>query len=252
MKRSELERYLASYLKVELYDDASLNGLQVEGREEVRRSAFAVSACSEAFERAARGGADALVVHHGLLWKGDGVRPVVGLLRRRLGLLFNAELNLLAYHLPLDAHPEVGNNAVAARELGLREIAPFCDYKGSAIGVRGSLPNPEPWDAFLARLEGYYGHRALAIPPPRGEVETVGIVSGAAAREAEQAVAEGLDAYVTGEPSEPVTYLCREEGLGFAALGHYATERVGIRALAAHLERELGLEAFFIEVENEA
>jgi dinuclear metal center YbgI/SA1388 family protein len=252
MLRRELESYLAEYLAVSRFNDSSLNGLQVEGRPEVRRIAVAVSACSEVFRKAAAGGADALIVHHGLFWKEEWPKPVAGVLRERLKVLLDAECSLFAYHLPLDAHPGVGNNAVAARALGLTDLDPFADYHGALIGWRGRFLKPIRREAFVEKLEAYYGHHAHVVPAGPERVVTAGIVSGGAAREAEAAVALGLDAYVTGERGAPATYLCREAGVTFAALGHYATERVGVRALAAHLEEKFRLETVFIEVENEA
>jgi dinuclear metal center YbgI/SA1388 family protein len=252
MNRQELESYLAQYLNVKGFDDSALNGMQVEGRQEVRRLAVAVSACSEAFRKASAGGADALVVHHGLFWKEEWPRPVAGVFRDRLKVLLDSECSLFAYHLPLDAHPEVGNNAAASRELGLVRLEPFAEYRGHCIGYHGRFPEPLSRRTFVDRLESYFGHRAFLVPAGPEMVSSVGVVSGGAAREAEAAVALGLDAYVTGEPGEPATYLCREAGINFAALGHYATERVGVRALALHLESRFGLDAFFIDVENEA
>jgi len=252
MNRREIEGYLAEYLDVKGFSDSALNGLQVEGKDEVRRLAVAVSACSEAFRKASAGGADALIVHHGLFWKEEWPKPVAGIFRDRLKVLLSAECSLFAYHLPLDAHPEVGNNAVAARELGLEELRPFAEYHGRCIGFEGRLREPLQRSAFIERLESFFGHRAFLVPAGPERIARVGVVSGGAAREAEAAVALGLDAYVTGEPGEPATYLCREAGINFAALGHYATERVGVRALAAHLHSRFGLDAFFIEVENEA
>jgi dinuclear metal center YbgI/SA1388 family protein len=252
MVRGELEQYLSSFLDVDAFDDESLNGLQVEGREEIGRLAFGVSACAEVFRKAVAAGADALIVHHGLFWRKEMPRPVTGLLKDRLKILFDGDCNLFAYHLPLDAHAEVGNNAVAARAMGLDDLEPFCRYHGSTIGFRGRFPEPLALDSFIERLESYYGHRAHVVRGGKEIIATVGIVSGGAAREAEEAAEAGLDAYVTGEPGEPTTYVSRESGLTFAALGHYATERVGVQALAGHLEARFGLETFFVEVDNEA
>ncbi len=252
MKRDELERYLARYLRLDKFDDESLNGLQVEGAAEIHSVAFAVSACAEAFRKAAAGGAGAVVVHHGLLWKGHGPERLTGPLAARFRLLIRNDLSLFAYHLPLDAHRECGNNAAAARALGLVKLEPFGDYHAMKIGWKGELRRPLRLDKFVARLERYYGHEALVVRGGPAAVRRVGIVSGGAAREAMQAAQEGLDLYVTGESSEPVTYLAREAGLNFAALGHYATERAGVKALAAHVEKKFGIRTFFIELENRA
>jgi len=252
MRLAELDDYLATFLAVSRFDDAALNGLQVEGRPEVRRLALAVSACAEVFRKAAAAGADALIVHHGLLWKGDWPRPVTGVQRERLRILLDSGCSLFAFHLPLDAHAEVGNNAVAARALGLRDLEPFCDYHGQLIGWRGKYEAHLPAGDFAARLEAFYGRPAHWVSGGGANINRVGIVSGGAAKEAEQAVVLGLDAYVTGEPGEPTTFLAREAGFHFFALGHHATERVGVRALGEHLKTALGLDTLFIEVENEA
>lgn len=252
MKLTDLEGYLAEYLALSRFSDEAVNGLQVEGRPEVRRLALAVSACREVFLKAAAAGADAVLVHHGLFWKKEGPQPLRGPLGRRVKILLEKELSLLAYHLPLDAHPEVGNNAVAARDLGLTDLEPFVLYHGTPIGYRGRFPSPVPREAFVASLEAYYGHRAFVEPSGPDPVSTVAFCSGGAAREAREAAEAGLDAYVTGEAGEPEVFLAREAGLTFAALGHHATERVGVRALGRHLASAFGLETVFLEVENQA
>ncbi len=249
---SKLVAHLDSFLEVPRFQDDALNGLQVEGKAGVQRVALAVSACREAFGKAASLGADALVVHHGLFWKGDWPRPVKGVHRQRLQSLLDSGLSLLAYHLPLDAHPLVGNNARAARDLGLKDLEPFAVYHGTPIGFRGRFAPPLPRSEFVQRLESYYGHPAFLEAAGPEAVSTVGICSGGAAREASEAVALGLDAYVTGEPGEPEVFLCREASVTFAALGHHATEKVGVRALGDHLREALGLETIFLDVHNEA
>ena len=251
MRLGELESYLKDFLKVGDFDDEALNGLQVEGKPEIRKVAVAVSACQEVFLAAESWGADALVLHHGLFWKSKCCEPVRGIFRERLSLLLKAKISLFAFHLPLDAHPAVGNNAVAASGLGLCKLQPFGEYHGMKIGFRGRFPEPVTREVFVDRLETYYGRKALVVLSGPDTIVDVGLVSGGAAREAEQAEKEGLDFYVTGEPGEPVTYLCREAGLNFAALGHYATERVGVRALGAHLAEKFGLETKFLDVEND-
>ncbi|MDY0061842.1 MAG: Nif3-like dinuclear metal center hexameric protein [Myxococcota bacterium] len=252
MQREELERYLDETLQARDFDDSSLNGLQVEGAAEIHRVALAVSACAAAFRQAVAVGAQALIVHHGLLWRSTPPAPIRGMLAARLRLLLGNDLNLFAYHLPLDAHPELGHSAVALRYLGGELLQPFGLYHGRAIGWRATLPRAVARGDFVARLEQYYEHPAILVPGGPPMIRTVGLLSGGAAREAEQAADLGLDLYVTGEASEPTTYLCRERGLNFAALGHYATERVGIKALAERLQQELGLEVRYLELENPA
>ncbi len=252
MKRDQLERYLRKYLRLNEFDDSSLNGLQVEGADEISSVAFAVSACAEAFRKAAARNAGALVVHHGLLWKGREPERATGPMAERLRLLIKNDISLFAYHLPLDAHEECGNNAVAARALGLSKLEPFGDYHAMKIGWKGVLKSPLRLDKFVARLEKYYGHEAMVVKGGPETIRRAGIVSGGAAGEAVQAALEGLDLYVTGESSEPITYLARESRLNFAALGHYATERVGVMALAAHIKKKFAVETFFIELDNRA
>jgi len=250
MKNLEMECYLDHLLGSSAIQDESLNGLQVEGKCEITKAAFAVSACEEAFSKAASEGADALIVHHGLFWKNKGVEPVRGVLRRRLIPLFASEMNLFAYHLPLDAHPQLGNNAKAAQDLGLGEMEPFCEYHGTKIGVSGSLPSPLPLGEAVGKLEEYYGHSALVLPFGKKDVKTVGIVSGGAPYEVRQAAEKGLDLYVTGEAAEPVYYLARELGMNMVSLGHYATERIGVLALMDHFANILGMETVFVELDN--
>lgn len=252
MKLEELVHFLEEYLDVGRFDDLSMNGLQVEGKENVERIAFAVSACGEVFRKGVSAGSDALVVHHGLFWKGKNPEVVAGIMKDRLKTLLDGECSLLAYHLPLDAHPEAGNNAAAARELGLQELKPFAEYRGVPIGVWGVLDGPIERNSFIERVEEYYSHAALVIPGGSEKIERVGIVSGGAPEEVKAAVELGLDAFITGESSEPITYYCREAGINFLAMGHYATERVGVRALSGILKERFGVETRFIEVENEA
>ncbi|MFH0901846.1 MAG: Nif3-like dinuclear metal center hexameric protein [Pseudomonadota bacterium] len=252
MRRQELEKYLATYLQVDRYADDGVNGLQIEGKSEIRRIAVAVSVCAEVIAGAAAARADALLVHHGIIWRGDWPLTVTGVLRGRIKSLLDSDCSLFAYHLPLDAHPEVGNNAVAARALGLTGLEPFAEYHGTAIGYRGAMPFPISRHEFKEKLESYYGHRAFMVAAGTEMLTRIGVVSGGAAREVKYAAALNLDAYVTGEAGEPTTHYCREAGVSFFAMGHYATERIGVRALAAHLESRLGLETIFLEAENEA
>jgi dinuclear metal center YbgI/SA1388 family protein len=197
MRRDELVAYLDDLLQIEAIEDTSNNGLQVEGTAEVRRLAFAVDASLAAFDGAREAGAQMLVVHHGLFWS----KPlmVTGLHRRRLGLLVAADLSLYAAHLPLDFHPELGNNVTLARWLGLAGVELFGEYKGQPAGYAGRLAEP-------LSLEGLVSRVAAALGEPVGQVwsfgketvETVGIISGGAARFVDQAAAAGLDVYLTG------------------------------------------------------
>jgi dinuclear metal center YbgI/SA1388 family protein len=246
---SELVAYLDDYLEAASVPDYGPNGLQVEGAATIRRMVTGVSACRELFERARAGGADALLVHHGLFWRGTPY-PLVGLQFRRVAELVRGGMALLAYHLPLDRHADVGNNAVAARALGLHDLAPFALHEGVAVGWRGSFPEPIPARELAARCEALYGQSPLLLGPEGRAVRQVGIVSGGAQREFHQAIAEGLDAFVTGEASEWVTNLARESGVAYLAAGHHATERIGVRVLGEHLAARYGIAVEFVDVPN--
>ena len=246
---AELVRYLDEYLEAGAVADYGPNGLQVEGATTVRRLVTGVSACRELFERARTAGADALLVHHGLFWRGTPY-PLVGLQYHRVAELVRGGLALLAYHLPLDRHAQVGNNAVAARRLGLHELAPFARHEGVAIGWQGRLLEAIPASELAVRCGALYEQPALLLGPPERPVRRVGIVSGGAQREFLQAIAEGLDAFITGEASEWVTNLARESGVAYIAGGHYATERIGVKALGDHLAERYGINVEFIDVPN--
>lgn len=247
--RDDLVAYLDEYLAASEGADMAPNGLQVEGAGEIHKIVTGVSACHELFVEAARRGAQAVLVHHGIFW--DGMpHPLVGWQFRRVAALVRDELNLLAYHLPLDRHPEVGNNAVAGRRLGLTDLQPFGDYKGLPIGFRGRFPEPLPADELLARAESLYDQRPLAFAHGPDPVASVGIISGGAQRDVHGAIAAGLDAYVTGEVSEWVMNIAREAGIHFLSCGHYATERLGVLALGEHLSERFGLEVEFVDIPN--
>jgi dinuclear metal center YbgI/SA1388 family protein len=248
MHRDELVGYLEEYLRVGEVRDYGPQGLQVEGRPQVRKIVTSVSASLELFERAVAAGADAILVHHGIFWDREP-RVVRGPMKRRLRLLLEHDLNLLGYHICLDRHEEVGNNVLAARGLGLREIAPFGLYNGASIGFEGDAGGV-PAEEMVRRIDEFYGSRSLTFLYGPAAVRRVGIISGGAQGEMQQAIDYGLDMYVTGEASEFVMHKAQEAGLHFVAAGHYATERIGIRALGEHLAARFGLEAEFIDIPN--
>jgi dinuclear metal center YbgI/SA1388 family protein len=245
----ELVRYLDEYLQAAAVEDYGPNGMQVEGAASVRRLVTGVSSCRELFVRAGESGADAVLVHHGLFWRGTPY-PLVGVQYGRVAELVRRGMALLAYHLPLDRHAEVGNNALAARALGLGELAPFAEHQGVAIGWQGTLPEPLAARELAARCHRIYGQQPLLLGDGERPVRRVGIVSGGAQKEFLQAIAAGLDAFVTGEASEWVTNLARESGVAYLAAGHYATERLGVRALGEHLASRFGIACEFVEVPN--
>lgn len=245
MRLDELAAYLDGFLRVSEVPDypPALNGLQVESSGEVRRVAVAVDAAQATVEAAVRAGADLLLVHHGLFW--DGNQPVTGRRYRRLRALLEADVAVYAAHLPLDVHPEVGNNAVLARALGVEPRGSFGDYKGYPLGVWGELDTPR--DALRERLEGLLGGRVHLVPGGPERIRRVGVVTGGAGSMVPAAVAAGLDAFVTGEGAHHNFFDAEEGGINLFLGGHYATETWGVRALARHLEEKFGLETVFID-----
>ena len=247
--RDALVDYLRELLASDEGTDYCPNGLQVEGRGEIRRLVTGVSACHELFEEARRRDADAVLVHHGIFW--NGTSPVVtGMQYRRMRELILGEINLLAYHLPLDRHPELGNNALAAEAFGLTDRQPFAYHKGLPIGFKGRFETPVSADDLVRRCAEIYGQEPLAFRSGPSRIESLGIVSGGAQRDFHQAISEGLDAYITGEVSEWVMNVAREEGVHYLAAGHYATERLGVRSLGEHLGQRYGIEVEFVDVPN--
>jgi len=247
--RDEILNWLNAYMQVEKFEDSLPIGLQVEGRPDVSRVVTAVSACAAVFEEAVRRRADMVLVHHGMFWEKED-RVVRGMLKERLKILLDGNISLVGYHLPLDAHPEIGNNILFARGVGLRDITPFAEYHGNLIGFRGCL-DPMPVRDFVARASAFYGtDPATAILAGPDEVRSVGVVSGGAWPNMLDAVREGLDVFVTGTADEPAWHIAREEGLHFLAFGHTATERAGIRALGEKLAAHFDLEVGFVDIEN--
>jgi dinuclear metal center YbgI/SA1388 family protein len=219
-------------------------GLQVAGAREVERIACGVSASLELFERAAGARAQMLLVHHGLLWDRDS-RVIDDARSRRLKALLDAEITLAAYHLALDAHPEVGNNALLARELGIEPSERF-----AGIGFGGPLAEPTTVDEFAERVREALASEPLVFAHGPARVERAAVVTGGAASHLAEAARDGYDLFLTGEPAEPSLHTARELGIHFVAAGHYATERIGIQALAKRLSEQFDVEWEFIDLPN--
>ena len=246
MKREELVSYLDRLLEPTKFKDYCPNGLQVEGRGEVGRIVAGVTASQALLDAAVARGADAVLVHHGYFWKGDDGR-VTGIRRQRLGTLINHDINLLAYHLPLDAHPEFGNNAQLA--LGL-DWLPEARFGEQDIAWLGTLAEPADLATVSGNVERLLGRVPLVIGEAGWPVRRIAWCSGGAQGYFEQAIALGVDAYVSGEISEQTVHLARESGVAYIAAGHHATERGGVQALAAHLSEKFGLDCEFVDIEN--
>lgn len=243
-RRDEILDYANELLDLAAYPDYGPMGMQVAGAGEVRKIACAVSASLELFERATAAGAQFVLVHHGLFWNNEA-RVVDERMKGRLRALFEGDVTLAAYHLALDAHPELGNNALLARELGVSVERAF-----ASIGVGGRLASPTSIEAFAARVEAVLDREPLVFAYGPPEVERAAIVTGGGGGSLADAAREGYDVFLTGEPQEPSLHTARELGIHFVAAGHYATERLGVQALAAHLAERFDLEWEFLELPN--
>jgi len=246
MKREELVNYLDGLLEPAKFRDYCPNGLQVEGRAEVRRIVAGVTASQALLNAAVASGADTVLVHHGYFWKGEDGR-ITGLRRQRLGALIGNDINLLAYHLPLDAHPEFGNNAQLASRLGWLATGRFGEQD---IGWFGELPAAVDLATLGRQVAKGLGREPLVIGEPGRSVRRIAWCSGGAQGYFEQAIALGVDAYLSGEISEQTVHLARESGVAYLAAGHHATERGGVQALAGHLASRFGLDCAFVDIDN--
>jgi len=250
MNLPQLVAELDEVLDVEAVNDSCPNGLQVEGRPDVGRLITGVSASRALFTRAVDRDADAVLVHHGVLWNGPEAPRIVGSLRERLRLLIEHRMSLIAYHLPLDRHPELGNAAQLANRLGLVELEPFGELSGVSVGVCGVFAEPVEAEELFVAVAGACGREPQVFEGDRRLVSSVGIVTGAAQRAYREAVTSGLDAFITGEPTEWVLHQAAEDGVHYIAAGHYATERFGVLALGRWLEQHHGLEVEFVDLPN--
>ena len=249
--RDELAACLDRLLEPGRFRDYGPNGLQVEGRHTVRRLASGVTASLAFIDAAVAAGADTLLVHHGLFWRGQDGR-VTGWMRRRLGALLAHDLNLFAYHLPLDAHPALGNNAQLGVRLGLKAASPFGEQDLGCLGEPLASGEPTTAQDWGARVERTLGRAPTLIPGDGRPVRRVAWCTGGAQGYFEAAIAAGADLFLTGEISEPQAHIARESGVAFLACGHHATERYGAPAVGAEVARQLGIEHQFIEIENPA
>ena len=248
-QRNEIEAHLSALLAVDRFKDYGPNGLQVEGRAEVRRLVSGVTASLALIEAAVADGADTILVHHGLFWRGQtGV--VTGWMRQRLAPLLAHGINLFAYHLPLDAHPTLGNNAQLGQRLGLVADGRFGDQDLGCIGAAG--PGATDAAALARQVQQALGRVPVLLPGDGRPLRRVAWCTGGAQGFFEGAIAAGADAFITGELSEPQAHIARETGVAFLACGHHATERYGAPAVGAHLAQQFGLAHRFIEIENPA
>ena len=247
----ELTLYTNQYLRISEFSDYCPNGLQVEGSAEIQKIASGVTASLALIEEAIAWGADALLVHHGYFWKGE--RPeVIGMKKRRLAALLKADISLLAYHLPLDAHPSVGNNAQLAKLLEISKLEPLQPEKHISIGNVGLLTKPTSFKDFIQACEKSLGRASTYIDSGPEQVQRIALCTGAAQSMIDDAVACEADVYLTGEISEQTVHIARECGLNFISAGHHATERYGVQALGKHLSEHFDLAHQFFDINNPA
>lgn len=244
----ELEQYINDYLEIKKYDDYAPNGVQVEGRREVKKIVSGVTACRALIDEAIEEEADLILVHHGYFWRGEDPR-VVGMKAQRLGLLLGNDLSLMAYHLPLDGHALVGNNAQLATRLGLQVDGSFGEGN-VALAVCGELEESMLLDDFVAHVASCVGRAPLVIDGGAKSIKRVGLCTGAAQGYIHAAADLGLDAYISGEVSENTVHVARERGVNYLAAGHHATEKFGVRALGEHIAEKFSLEHIFIDIDN--
>lgn len=246
--RNEVDTYLHGLLEVGRFRDYGPNGLQVEGRAEIRRIVSGVTASLALIDAAVADGADTIVVHHGLFWRGHDGR-ITGWLKARIERLLAAGINLFAYHLPLDAHPVLGNNAQLGARFGWSADARFGEQD---LGFIGPLAQPQSLDDLAAAVREETRRMPTVVPGDGRPLRRVAWCTGGAQGYFESAIAAGADVYVTGEISEPQAHYARETGVAFVACGHHASERYGAPALAAHVAERFGLAHRFIEIDNPA
>ncbi|WP_297479659.1 Nif3-like dinuclear metal center hexameric protein [Thermococcus sp.] len=245
MNRDELVAFLDEYLQISAYPDKSSNGLQVEGKKEVERVAFAVDTTLRTIERAVKGKADMLIVHHGMIW--GGLNYITGINYKRLKALIENGLNLYVAHLPLDAHPEVGNNVELLRLLGLEPKGPFGDYRGLSIGFWGEFERPEPIEKIAQIIAEKLDTTVKTYEFGKRKVKTVGAVSGAGAFALEEAYRKGIDLLITGEFGHADYLTAVDLPQSVLVAGHYKTETLGVKALMKLLKERFGLSSFFID-----
>jgi dinuclear metal center YbgI/SA1388 family protein len=247
--RATLVEYCNTLLDSRAFQDYCPNGLQVEGREQVRLLVTGVTASQAMVDAAIAAGADMLLVHHGYFWKGESA-PITGIKQRRLKALLGNDLNLLAYHLPLDVHAELGNNVQLARLMGWSISGGLEPGNPRSVGLHGELPEPMSGAEVAADLARVLHRQPQHIAGNDRPIKRIAWCTGAAQGYIDKAIALGVDAFVTGEISEPTVHAARENGIHFFSAGHHATERYGVQALGEHLAQHFGIAHRFIDIDN--
>lgn len=240
----QIVEFLDRELDIDGFADRSANGLQVEGRAKVGKVGLAVDACMPSFRAAAERGCDLLVVHHGLIW--DGVGAVRGVFRRRLAFLLEKDIGLYAAHIPLDAHPKLGNNVLLARALGLRKLRPFCRYRGKDISFAGELARPASARDLADGMAKKLATKTRVVGDRRARVKRIGVVSGGGSFAVTEAEEAGLDALFTGEGTHAADLDAADSGVVVIYAGHYETETLGVKAVGKALAKRFGVRSEFL------
>lgn len=247
--RTELLAYVDALLATSRFQDYCPNGLQVEGKQQINNIVTGVTASQALLDAAVANEADAILVHHGYFWRGEAA-PVIGVKYQRLKTLLEHDINLLAYHLPLDAHTEFGNNVQLAKLLDIEIDGRISGTGDPAIGLCGCLKSPMPLDEFADYIDSKLDRKPMVVAGHDRVINTIGWCTGAAQGYIQQAAELGLDAFISGEASEQTTHLARELGIHYISAGHHATERYGVKALGEHLAAQFGLQHIFIDIDN--
>ncbi len=246
IQSDDLNNYLNTLLQPERFSDYCPNGLQVEGKQRISKIVTGVTASMALLEAALQVDADAVLVHHGYFWRGEAL-PIIGIKKRRIQFLLQHDLNLFAYHLPLDAHPVFGNNVMLANQLGLNITGKIGEKE---MLLLAELIAPQSLQTFANLIESKLNRKPQVIGDLTKPVKTVALCTGAAQGYIEQAVAANVDVYISGEISEQTVHVARESGVSYISAGHHATERYGIQALGEHLAEKFGLQHTFIDCDN--
>ncbi len=248
MQRREFNQLLNDILKPHLIKDFCPNGLQVEGKNEIKKIVTGVTASQALIEAAIEQQADAILVHHGFFWKGES-QPITGMKKRRIGALLANDINLFGYHLPLDIHPAVGNNAQLAKLLDI-EIETGLEPTSNSVAMKGRLKTPLSGDDFADKIAKVLNRTPLTSLVRSAKIETIALCTGGGQGYIDLAADQGIDAYLTGEASEQTIHSSREQNIDFFAAGHHATERYGVKALGELLAQEHGFDVTFIDIDN--
>ncbi|WP_024602977.1 Nif3-like dinuclear metal center hexameric protein [Pseudoalteromonas sp. TB41] len=248
MQRREFNQLLNTLLKPETINDFCPNGLQVEGKDEIRTIVTGVTASQALIDAAIENNADAILVHHGYFWKGES-QPITGMKKRRVAALLAKDINLFAYHLPLDIHPEMGNNAQLAQLLDI-EIEAGLEPTNNSVAMKGRLKTPLTGSEFAKKISQVLKREPLTSLVRTDKIETIALCTGGGQGYIDLAAEQGIDAYLTGEASEQTIHSSREQNIDFFAAGHHATERYGIKALGEYLADKHGFDVTFIDIDN--